>query len=609
MSYAAEPYAQFVDDLLTELTGGVAREEFRFLSENRPFRLSRAETAIASTVRVFGQTDGAFRAFRRDVDFTVAPGATIEWRQAPDGNPSPDAVWPEPGTVFYASYDVRAEAGSAPRLSDRSPGSITRLLAESMAREYAVLSRQLEAVYRAAFLDTSSGRDLDQLVALVGVPRRRRGLATGTITFSRRTPAPADVFVPAGTRVSTAEPPAIVFETVADRTLARGSLGVDAPIQALGRGASAIVPAGRITVLHRPILGVESVRNGERTGFSERDESDEALRERARRAHEGAGMATNGALVGALAALPGLREKDVRISEDPIAHPGVVELDLVLPPLAPDEAQALALEAVRRIDLVRPVGIRVRHRIEAPRPPGAASPGHGEVPLEGDDPASVATTAAGSLMLPVDVRVELAPASASLSVAERTELARSARAIVAAFLADAGIGEILVYNRLVSQLMALDGVLDVIIEMFPSAQPDAPRRKNLVPDSPGVRPVAGTIDVQVGGRLVMLDVRVAIELAGAGLIGDPASALATARDEIAADLRVALGTFGGASLDPSVLRGLIPASQTREVTALSYQAEYVDDGVRIHQQDVELPLSGLERLWVRRVTIAAEGAR
>ena len=40
-------------------------------------------------------------------------------------------------------------------LNDRNPGSVTRLLAESFAREFAVLSRQLESVYQAGFLTTA----------------------------------------------------------------------------------------------------------------------------------------------------------------------------------------------------------------------------------------------------------------------------------------------------------------------------------------------------------------------------------------------------------------------------------------------------------------------
>jgi len=86
--------------------------------------------------------------------------------------------------LFFVNYDLAAQTGAAPLLSDRNPGSVTRLLAESFAREFAVLSRQLEAVYRAGFLDTATGRDLDQLVAILGLNRRDRTYATGTVVFA-----------------------------------------------------------------------------------------------------------------------------------------------------------------------------------------------------------------------------------------------------------------------------------------------------------------------------------------------------------------------------------------------------------------------------------------
>ena len=39
MTFVAEPFGLFVNDLLMGLTGGVVREGFRFLPEEAPFRL------------------------------------------------------------------------------------------------------------------------------------------------------------------------------------------------------------------------------------------------------------------------------------------------------------------------------------------------------------------------------------------------------------------------------------------------------------------------------------------------------------------------------------------------------------------------------------------
>jgi hypothetical protein len=156
--------------------------------------------------------------------------------------------------------------------------------------------------------------------------------------------------------------------------------------------------------------------------------------------------------------------------------------------------------------------------------------------------------------------------------------------------------------------MGLDGVLDVVVEMWPQNAPSSSKRKNLVPDNPGVRPVAGVITVEVGGALVMLDVTVSIALKGAGLLGDPTTARAVAQAEIEQQYKDKLPTFGGGSLTVAGLKGLLTDSENYSVLDLHYKAEYTDAGVRIHQQDVQLALTGLERLWVRRVSLSDGGA-
>ena len=45
-------------------------------------------------------------------------------------------------------------------------------------------------------------------------------------------------------------------------------------------------------------------------------------------------------------------------------------------------------------------------------------------------------------------------------------------------------------------------------------------------------------------------------------------------------------------------------AETYELAHLSYLVTYEDDGVRINQRDVHLPLTGLERLWIRSVALS-----
>jgi len=201
------------------------------------------------------------------------------------------------------------------------------------------------------------------------------------------------------------------------------------------------------------------------------------------------------------------------------------------------------------------------------------------------------------------------PAVLGLTNLERENLRAAADAVVRAFVAEAGIGEALVYNRLVAQLMALDGVLDVAVEMrAESEEPGLPARKNLIPKVASARPTAGLVDVQLGGALIMIDVAVTVVLKGTGLDGDPDSERQTALAAIEAELKAGVASFAGTILTPAALNGLITTSaETYDVANLTYKVEYQDDGVRINQRDVALPLSGLEQLWLRSVSLTQGG--
>jgi hypothetical protein len=58
------------------------------------------------------------------------------------------------------------EAGFAERteLRDLTPGSVTRTLTETFARELAELHERLEETYESAFLETGTGESLEVLV-------------------------------------------------------------------------------------------------------------------------------------------------------------------------------------------------------------------------------------------------------------------------------------------------------------------------------------------------------------------------------------------------------------------------------------------------------------
>jgi hypothetical protein len=57
------------------------------------------------------------------------------------------------------------------------------------------------------------------------------------------------------------------------------------------------------------------------------------------------------------------------------------------------------------------------------------------------------------------------------------------------------------------------------------------------------------------------------------------------------------------TLSPRNVMGLLSGSNNYTVKSLHYKVEYQEAGARIHQQDVEFPLTGLEQLWVRKVNV------
>jgi uncharacterized phage protein gp47/JayE len=608
VSYVQEPYAQFVDDLLTSLTGGVTREQFVFTPEGGPFRLVPPGPVQPGSLRVFGQSGGEFANFQANRDFDFTSANEIKWRARPDGTPLAGAIWPESGTLFFVNYEARSPAGAVPLLTDRNPGSITRLLAESFAREYAVLSRQLEAVYEAGFIGTATGRDLDQLVALIGVDRLTSTTATGSVVFARSTPAPADITIAAGTRVSSTDAPPTVFETEEARVLRRGTLSVESPIRALVNGAAGVVAPRVITVINRPIFGIEQVWNPQGTRLAGEAESDDALRARARRSLELSGRATTGAILGALASVPGVREKDVRVDEDPLARPGIITLNVAVELDGDDCARALEL-----IEETRPVGVRVVHNLDCDSPSGGIiTPG-----TNADDDTNAtledsgeALAAGGALFFPVAVKAIVVPMSAQLSAGERNALKDTAIETIRAVVADAGIGEAIVYNRVVAALMEIPGVLDVTLDLYPNL-PDAtpPSHRNLIPPKT-LRPTVvdaegGLVRVDIGGQLVALDVQVRITLRGAGLEGDAAANREDARTQVAGQLRD--GVRDLTLLSTGTLKGALVESEFYSVGALQFVKEYVDAGVKLNQlftdSDAGVPVSTLERVWVRTVRL------
>jgi uncharacterized phage protein gp47/JayE len=593
MSFAAEPYATFVDDLLADLTGGVSRVRFRFVDDELPFQLGAHERVRPESLRVVGIAQGAFAGFAvgRDLDF-VAEDGTLAWRESEPGVPAAGATWPDPGTDVWVGFD-RLPGGPAPLLTDRNPGSVVRTLAESFALELAVLSHQLELVYQGAFVDSAGGRDLEQIAALVGVERRGVTSAFGELVFRRSSPASADITIVAGTLVSTAQVPLVAVETTDTATLRRGTLSVTVPVRALQTGPAGVAPALSLTVLHRPIFGIEDVLNPEPLSFSGGTEPDEELRSRIKRALDTAGRSTVGAIKGALASFEQIREQDVLVEEDHLASPGLVRVTV-----AAELDPATAVAASQLLEEYRPAGVRILHNLPAPSAPAPSVPedtGGG-----GDGPAPEAPIT--GVWEPLVADVTVIPADSQLTAEQRDRLALDVAAAVQAEVDAIGVGEPLIYNRVVAGIMAVEGVLDTVLEIGRKGTTPL-TRFNLRP-SAGTRPRLDPADltVRLRGDRVVVDLFAVVERLSISASEPTESALDAIRLDIEQRLVAAL-LVTPPELSPLTLLGMLTATDRYRVEAVSYRVELLDQGLRVARLDVVVPLDPDQQIWVRSVTV------
>lgn len=247
--------------------------------------------------------------------------------------------------------------------TDNNAGSVLRTLVEAYAREMATFYAILDKAHRAGYLETAEGAALDSVVAVLGIDRARAGRLAGKIELGRISPAPQDIGVPAGFRVTGALPDGNLlplFETVEDATLTRGTTRVVveiAEVQDPGapppdKPVPAINPRA-LTIMPRPALGIESVQNIDPITRTTEDETDDHLRARARLALRQSQRGTLDAIVAAVSE-QGIARVEVR--EPDTGPPGVV---LVLIGDPAFEHDLLSQERVRRaVRATKAAGVR-----------------------------------------------------------------------------------------------------------------------------------------------------------------------------------------------------------------------------------------------------------
>lgn len=245
---------------------------------------------------------------------------------------------------------------------DTNVGSIARTLAEAYAHEMAIYYGMLDLSHASGYLDTAEGGALDNVVAILGITRARAGRLTGHVELSRTSPAPEDIGIPVGFRIRGDSETETIPEvaTSAEAVLRRGETRVVVAVQEVEydpklASVTPLINPGNLTVMPRPLLGVEAVTNPGPLRRSSEDESDAELRARARVALR-EGEAGTLESIAAAVRKEGVRQVTVREPQD--GRAGVVEVVVGDPDFASSPATIKAVEeAIRE---VKPAGIRVR---------------------------------------------------------------------------------------------------------------------------------------------------------------------------------------------------------------------------------------------------------
>lgn len=595
MTFVAQPYEQFVDDLLTALTGGMIREEHLFTSADAPYSLA-SPNVEPGTVRVFGQRNESFTVFDPGIDYGYDDTASaIVW--ARQGRP------PDDHSHFYVNY-YTAEA--VRRLTDRNPGSVTTTLAEAFARELAVLHKQMDGIYRSGFIELAAGSALDHIVALLGLTRKDAKFATGEVIFKRGTPAPGDIAIVAGTVVSTDQ--GQNFETTDKRTLRKGQLAVAVPIRAQVEGPSGKADTGAIKNVNRPIFGIDSVANEAGTFFATEKETDQELRRRLQGTLERAGKATLDAIRYSLIEdIPEITEANIQVSERPEV-PGFVEVKLGL---ESDGDPDLVRRIEESIFYARPAGVRVTHSLPTRTGAGGAGSAIGRERAVADFQALNGLPGAHHLaadvlaampegMLSLRIEVFLRLAEANLSAAQKETIEDGVRKTIRDYVGALPIGATLTYNKLLGRILGSESILDAAMLVGAEAMGGGTSfTGNLATDGRKAKIDNARIFVGLMDEVVNVDVTVTLEAKAGTHAQAEADKLREALKEggflyqkvstaANAELGAAKGSLARSTLE-TVLRPLVdsatPSLQFAAPQAVVLSAEYVETGRLLNNTD------------------------
>lgn len=201
---------------------------------------------------------------------------------------------------ILASMEAKAKElfGENVNLSARSP---LGLFLKIIAWPVSILWQLAEKVYYSAYVDDAEGVQLDKTAKSIGVLRRGPAKATGTIKV---TGIEGTEITPNNFTIGTKDN--ITF--VPSEVKFIDAIGqIDVAIEAVEYGTIGNVPAGTITEIVTPIVGVDSVTNTNATSGGRNAETDDEFRDRYYESTSTAGASTIDSITASL-----LDAKDVR---------------------------------------------------------------------------------------------------------------------------------------------------------------------------------------------------------------------------------------------------------------------------------------------------------
>lgn len=288
-------------------------------------------------VSVYGIRNGAQQIFRNGNDYRLGSDKqTLAW--VGDGN------LPDAGTLVYVNY---LREGVVPKLTDLQVGSVARTLTESIALEMARLYAQMEAVYKAGFIDTANGSSLDKVVALLDVHRFKGSRPSAKLKFSRLTGTAGSITIQTGTRVIDAQAK-FEYETTETVSMSENQNSIMVTARDL-ESANEPVAADTLTILTVPIAGIGSVTNPAPASRGAADEGDEELRARAKNFLHGSERATRGSLEQVLI------ENGVTGDIDDSSQPGKI----IVTPHGDDLTPEQLLKLESELQATRPAGVQL----------------------------------------------------------------------------------------------------------------------------------------------------------------------------------------------------------------------------------------------------------